>query len=74
MDYQLPRNVLQELPQMVGAKHIEAFLGISRASAQRLVERLPHVDISLPGAKKRLLRVPRHELYKFLQQNTRGQA
>lgn len=72
MDYQLPRNALQDLPPMVSAKHIEEYLGVSRATAQRLVERLPHVDIAMPGAKKRLMRVPRAELYKFLQQNFRG--
>lgn len=72
MDYQLPRNMLQDLPQMVSAKQIQELLNISLASAHRLVERLPHVDLAMPGAKKRMLRVPRTELYKFLQQNTRG--
>ncbi|NLG57627.1 MAG: helix-turn-helix domain-containing protein [Clostridiales bacterium] len=70
MDYQLPRNMLADLPMMVSAKDIQQLLNCSRATAMRLIERLPKVDLSPPGAKKRLLRVHRAELYKFLNQNT----
>lgn len=74
LQYRFPRNALQELPPMVSATDIKNFLSCSRSAALRLVERLPCIDIAAPGAKKRMLRVPRNELYKFLSQNVQGET
>lgn len=65
--YRLPNNALQGYPAMISAKNIQEYLGVSRATAQRLLERLPHVDVSAPGSKKRLIRVPRAVLLDYLQ-------
>lgn len=69
IQYRLPGNLLQDLPQMVSIKDIQQALSCSRMTATRIVLRLPRVNLAMPGAGKQMYRVPRCELFKFLSQN-----
>lgn len=54
--------------QMLSVSDLATMLGIGYSTAYRLMQMLPHVDITPPGSRYQLLRVPVREVERYLRQ------
>jgi hypothetical protein len=59
---------VNELPQLLDAKHLAAELGVTRASAEAIMRRLPKVEIE--GLRK--VFVKRGDVERLLAESTRS--
>jgi hypothetical protein len=59
---------VNELPQLLDAKHLVIELGVTRASAEAIMRRLPKVEI--PGLRK--VYVKRSDVERLLSESTRS--
>jgi len=56
---------------MYSIRDIQELLGVGYATAHRIMQEIPHIDLAAPGGQLRLLRCSENALRKYMEARTR---
>lgn len=61
------KRIREDGDRMLSIPDLKEMFGISGPTATALMERLPHIDLAPEGSRKRLLRVSRKDVMRFIE-------
>jgi len=59
------------IKRMYSIRDIQELLGVGYATAHRIMQEIPHIDLAAPGGQLRLLRCSENALRKYMEARTR---